>query len=133
MKDISTEYNRLYKKAQSENNNGNYKYALEIATELLGKYPKYYFVTKLLLGSIYWNMNNLDEAINAFQEIVKKSPNNEKVSLCLFHVLWGKGLRFEALEEMKRFLTNNKSAEYTEILDGITVKLHKKPVDTNLE
>ena len=132
MKDIPIDYKTRYKEVQNENNMGNYEYSLKIANELLKEYPKYYFITKLLLGSIFWNMNNLDEAISAFQEIVIKSPNNEKISICLFHVLWRKGLRFEALEEMKRYLTNNKSAEYTEILDGITAKLHEKPIDPDI-
>lgn len=129
MKKIKSEYKNKYNKAQNENRNGNTKYALELAYELLEKYPKYYFMTKLLMGAIYWNMNKLNDAIDTFKEIIKKSPNNEKISLCLFHVLWRKGLRFEALEEMKRFLKNNKSDEYIDILNGITLKLRNKPID----
>ena len=121
----------LFEKSQRYKRNGDYEKALLCMNNFLVKHPDI-FLPYMMLGSIYWKMNKLDEAISQFKKGIEKNQNHEKLSLCLFHTLWDKGLRFEALEEMKRFLTNNKSDEYTEILNGITVKLHEKPINTDL-
>jgi hypothetical protein len=46
-------------------------------------------------------------------------PESEKISLGLFHCLWGRGKQEEALEEMRRFLTSADSEEYRLILENL--------------
>lgn len=132
MRDIPAEFKEQFKEIQVLKRKGEFEKALEKSKILLTKYPNS-GLAFLQNGGLYKDIGKLDESIDSFKKAVEIFPNTEKISLCLFHVLWRKGLRFEALEEMKRYLTNNKSDEYTEILDGITAKLHEKPNDSDLE
>jgi tetratricopeptide (TPR) repeat protein len=58
-------------------------------------------------------------AIAHFEKAVQLAPQSELYSLGLFHVLWGQGMREEALVETKRFMTISDSDEYREIVAAI--------------
>jgi hypothetical protein len=58
-------------------------------------------------------------AIAHFEKAVKLVPQSELYSLGLFHVLRGQGMREEALDEAKRFMTISDSDEYREIVAAI--------------
>jgi len=68
-----------------------------------------------ILGEIFWEQHNLDEAIASFSKAVELSPKSELASLGLFHTLWESGQRQRATEEMNRFLALSKSAQYGKI------------------
>lgn len=72
-----------------------------------------------VLADVCWDMKHLDEAIALFQQAAALSPNSETVSLGLFHCLWEADRTDDAFREMKRFLANNESDEYTQILADI--------------
>ena len=72
-----------------------------------------------VLGDVCWELNHLDEAIFFFQKATVLRPSSEPVSLGLFHFLWESNRQDDAFEEMKRFLANNESEEYTRLLADI--------------
>jgi predicted Zn-dependent protease len=58
-------------------------------------------------------------ALPYFRRAVLLEPNSEKFSLGLFHCLWGLDSRTDAINEAKRFLESQPSAEYAELLASI--------------
>lgn len=78
-----------------------------------------YYLTFTMMGDIYWDLGELDDASKYFEKAVKLNPDSEKVSIAYFNVLWENEKKVEALNEMKRFLTNNESETYQEILKEI--------------
>jgi len=91
------------------------KLLLSIA-EQAQQFPTYHAV----LGRVQWELKKLDSAIEAFHQAVRLTPNSEAVSLGLFHCLWEAGCTDDAFDEMKRFLVDNESVEYTQLLADIS-------------
>ncbi|MBN2536158.1 MAG: hypothetical protein JXB88_24970 [Spirochaetales bacterium] len=132
MKDIPPDFKDKFKEIQILKKNNEFEKALEKNTILLTKYPNS-GLAYLQKGGLYKDIGNLDEAIKCFKQARDIFPNTEKISLCLFHALWQRGLKYEALEEMKRFMKNNKIKDYIEILNAIMEKLKEKSIDIDLE
>ena len=124
MSSYPDEFKKRFKQIQKEISVKNYESALRLADKLMTDCPKYINQIKLLKGSTLWHMLKLSDAEKIFQELVKVSPDNEQISLCLFHVLWDQNNRVDALEEMKRYLKDNKSEEYSRILSEINEKVN---------
>ena len=111
-------FDDAFNKALSLKNSNKLVESLEIFEQLLNQKSDYY-LTYVMMGDIYWDLKNLDKAETLFRKAIELKPKSEKISLCYFHVLWEQGKEVEALDEMKRFLINNESQEYFEILNGI--------------
>ena len=77
------------------------------------------------LGGIY--LYDLDDFVSSeklYRKCVAISPRSELASLGLFHSLMGQRLAFEALDEMKRFLSISSSHEYARVLCEIREGAH---------
>jgi tetratricopeptide (TPR) repeat protein len=72
-----------------------------------------------VLGYLYWEQGQLDNAISSFQKAVSLAPRSEDASLALFHCLWEKNATDEALSEARRFLSLSHSDEYQELLSSL--------------
>jgi predicted Zn-dependent protease len=122
---VTSHYEKRFERAIELRNSGDIDNALVILNELIRDDPEYHY-SYIIIGDIYWDMKEIDKAINAFKKATILSPSSEKCSLCLFHVLWENEREEEALEEMKRFLKDYKSDEYNIILKEIVEKLNGK-------
>ena len=72
-----------------------------------------------VLGDVYWDQGQLDDAVQTFRRAIVLSPTLEAVSLGLFHCLWKLGRRDEAIEEIKRFQMISDSQDYRDIIEEI--------------
>ena len=117
-KNFPSKYEKKFERAIELRNSGDLDNALLILNELIREEPQYRFAY-IIMGDIYWDMKEIDKSIDAFKQATILSPSSEKCSLGLFHVLWENGREDEALEEMKRFLKDYKSDEYSRILKEI--------------
>jgi predicted Zn-dependent protease len=75
-----------------------------------------------VLGHACFKLNFLDEAIEFFRKAISLAPDLEAVSLGLFHSFWKADRTDEAFDEMRRFLSEYESDEYTRLLADL-----KKP------
>ncbi len=73
-----------------------------------------------VLGGIYWELKELDEAIECFLKATELAPRSETASLGLFHSLWQQGREAQALDECKRFMELSDSEDYRSIIAEIT-------------
>lgn len=73
----------------------------------------------IVLGDTYWDLGELDHALPWFLKAGDLKPSNELASLALFHCLWEMGRTDDAFDEMRRFLKDNDSDEYKQILEGL--------------
>ena len=74
------------------------------------------------IGNIYtFCMDKPDLGEAAFRKAVGLKPSSELSSLGLFHSLVAQKKEVEALEEMKRFLSKYKSAEYSRLLEELKI------------
>jgi tetratricopeptide (TPR) repeat protein len=69
-----------------------------------------------LLGDVNWRLGELSDAVRCFGRATSLSPTSELASLGLFHSLWDAGRIEAALNEMQRFLSLSRSAEYARLL-----------------
>ena len=69
-----------------------------------------------VLGHVCWESNLLEEAIESFRKATILKPQADAVSLGLFHCLFKVGRTDEAFDEMRRFLSEYDSEEYTRLL-----------------
>ena len=124
MKNVPLEYEKMFEKAIGFRNKGMIDGSIKILLKLINNYKEYQYAY-IILGDIYWDKNELLKSIKLFKKAIEISPSSEKASLCLFHVLWEKGDREEALDEMKRYLKNYTSEEYSKILKEINDKTNE--------
>ena len=75
-----------------------------------------------VLGHTCFKLNLLDEALEFFRKATLLTPHSEAASLGLFHSLWKADRTDEAFDEMRRFLSEYESEEYTRLLADL-----KKP------
>jgi predicted Zn-dependent protease len=111
---VSPQFENLFKRALDLRNGGNPSEAVQILRQLREMRPDSAFV-HAILGEIFWEKHNLDEAISSFSKAVELSPKSELASLGLFHAWWESGQRQRAREEMDRFLSLSQSVEYAKI------------------
>jgi predicted Zn-dependent protease len=80
------------------------------------------------LGHLYADIGGTERAIWTHRTATELAPNSERASLGLFHALWTVDQFSEALDELKRFQTQNdwRCQEYVEILHEISEKSKDK-------
>ena len=104
------------------------------ALELLESLRKEPIDEPALLAGVYCQIGNIylfqlerpSDAESAFRSAISRTPQSELCSLGLFHSLMRQKRVEEALAEMKRFLTDNSSEEYTRVLAEIGESLNPK-------
>lgn len=70
-------------------------------------------------GYLAWYLSKSGRPVEAMEharQAVELSPNSERASRVLFHVLWRDGRQDQAIEEIKRFLGVRESDDYASIL-----------------
>ena len=112
-------FKEKFKEAQNYKNLGKLNEALRLFTELKNETPND-FVVHIALGLTNKELGNIVAALDNYKEAIKYGPNSEKLSLLYFHLLWDNDMVSEAFDEMRRFLKENKSDEYTRILNEMT-------------
>ena len=112
---ISQEDKAIFAEANKLKNEDRYFEALELLKQLLPKYPDN-FTLLTVAGHVNWELGNLEIAVELFQSAIKGNPDNEAVSLGLFHCLWELDRRDEALKEIRRFMTISYSQDYVDII-----------------
>ena len=108
----------LFSLAQQQSRRGDTQGVVRTMRELVKRRPKSGLFAAVLANALK-SLGNTDEAELYFKSAVALSPKSEKISLGLFHCLWGQGKQEEALEEMRRFSGLVDSAEYRSILEAI--------------
>lgn len=101
--------------------NGDLEAAKQLLLDLSKQDPKSPAIFSVL-GDVCWDMQLLEEAVDAFRRAVSLAPKLEAASLGLFHCLWELGKRVEAMEELKRFQTTSDSPNYRDIVKEINEK-----------
>ncbi len=112
--DQEREYARAYQLQQ----NGDLIGAAAVLRKLSDELPQSATVA-MVLGKTYWDLGELDHALQWFLRAVDLEPSTELASLALFHCLWEMDRTDDAFDEMRRFLRDNYSNEYKQILDDI--------------
>ena len=113
---------RLYALAQERSRNGDTGGVAEVLRKLVKLRPDSALFNATLANALD-TLGEVDEAERLFTQAISLSPKSEKISLGLFHCLWGRGKQNEALEEMKRFLSLADSDEYRLILAAVSKSL----------
>ena len=91
---------------------------LEVMIDLVRINPKS-AVFRAVLANAYCDVGKFELAEKEFNVAIQLAPESEKVSLGLFHCLWGQNKRVEAFEEMKRFMSIADSEDYRAIVKEI--------------
>ena len=102
--------------------NGKLHESVQQFCQIAHEYPDF-APTFGMMGHLFWELGNIEEAINCFRTVVKLSPQSELGSLGLFHVLLEAKHVDEAFTEMKRFLSLADSEEYRLLLHDIKKEL----------
>lgn len=109
---------KLFARAQEQSRRGDTQGVSNTMRELVRRQPESGLFAAVLANALK-SLGKVDEAECYFKSAVTLSPKDEKISLGLFHCLWGQGKREEALDEMRRFTCLAESKEYRTILDAI--------------
>ena len=75
-----------------------------------------------MLGGVYFDLGDFQQAARWFKRATKLSPKSELASVGLFHSLWELDRTADAVAEMRRFLRGSDSPEYTKLLRDLTVE-----------
>ena len=100
-------------------NSGRDSEARSILEQMLSQNPQPSAVYAVL-GNIYWDQKSYLEAVDIFRKGTVIAPQNEVLSLGLFHSLWESDRKEEALAEIHRFLELCHCDDYVEILRELT-------------
>jgi len=87
--------------------------------DILNKAPKHPAAAYGMLGHLYFQLGDFDNALNSYLKSTALSPKSELGSLGLFHTLWKLDRKDDALAEAKRFLELRASKEYEMLFDEI--------------
>ena len=71
----------------------------------------------LMLGGSYFIDEKYSEAEMVFERLILMEPGEGKFSIALFNTLWKSGLTEEALEEIRRFMSNADTVKEKETFD----------------
>ncbi len=71
----------------------------------------------LMLGGSYFIDEKYSEAEMVFERLVLMGPGEGEFSIALFNTLWKSGRTEEALEEIKRFMSNADAVQEKETFD----------------
>jgi tetratricopeptide (TPR) repeat protein len=131
-KEFSKEDRELFESAQKTSRAGDFQTAIEQFKALIIKYPKIGLLHAVLANN-YWDLGDLDIAESEFRIAVELYPKNEHCSLPLFHLLWERGKETEGFNEIRRFLSIAKSAEYEQLLNEMDAEYDEllKEMDAN--
>ena len=131
-KEFSKEDRELFESAQKSSRTGDFQTAIEQFKALIIKYPKNGLLHAVLANN-YWKLGELDTAESKFRIAVALYPKNEHCSLPLFHLLWERGKETEGFNEIRRFLSIAKSAEYEQLLNEMDAEYDEllKEMDAN--
>ncbi len=125
-KEENPEKEQAFNAAIKLRDSGDFVSACDKLSLLIEKYPDF-GEAYLIKGGIYQDLKQFDEAIKCFKKATQLNNKSEIASLGLFHSLWEKGDWYNALEEMKRFIScGGKSKDYDEIIDEISEKIKSK-------
>jgi len=105
---------------------GRYDESLKILLKLATRFPDH----PPLLGviaSVYFEMDDLEHAIEYFKRTVELSPKSELASRGLFHSLYRSGFKDRAFSEIRRFLSLRSSDEYLRLLSELNEELFLSP------
>lgn len=74
-----------------------------------------------ILGGIYLDQNEFQQAIDAFGRASALKPSSELLSVGLFHALWSSGDKDKAVQEAARFLKSypEKAEEYPRLIEEL--------------
>jgi len=84
--------------------------------ELLKEHPNNH-AALLMLGGSYFIDEKYPEAEMVFERLILMEPGEGKFSIALFNTLWKSGLTEEALEEIRRFMSNADAVKEKETFD----------------
>ena len=84
-----------------------------------------------VLGDVYWDLGQLEAAVDSFRSATLIKPFSETVSLALFHCLRKLERRDEALKEAQRYLTHSDSSDYLEMIQEMHHKWVMGDADTD--
>ena len=115
---MKDELSKLFDEAVKLRDERDFPRAREILLRLHHAYPDSLRVLAVL-AHVCWDMNRLDEAISLFRRATVLEPSYDLVSLGLFHCLWRAERTDDAFDEMRRFLTDHESEEYTRLLSDM--------------
>lgn len=79
-------------------------------------------VILLTLARVCWELGRFDEALEFFRRATVLAPECEAASLGVFHMLWKLDRIDDAFDEMRRYLRDYDSENYTTLLAAL-----KKP------
>ncbi len=105
-------------RAQLLRKNGDYDAARHVLAGLQELWPESASI-RVLHGDTLAKLGCIEEAESELAHAVELEPASETASLSLFHLLWERGKKVEALEEMKRYTHDYESDEYKDILKGL--------------
>ncbi|MEM6274492.1 MAG: hypothetical protein AAF735_04550 [Myxococcota bacterium] len=92
--------------------------SLELLKYLVQRAPRQKTVVGIL-ALVLQDLDRTEEAAHYFKLSTELSPDSEISSLGLFHCLFALGNRDEAFDEMRRFLADNESEEYLQLLEEL--------------
>jgi len=110
---------KIYDEAVRSKESGDLTTAKNILQALHLKNPKSPAILAVLADTC-WELNQLNEAIIYFSMATNLRPKLEAVSLGLFHCLWESDREEEAIDEIKRFLSEATSEQYEQLLKDLT-------------
>ena len=121
-KNLTATEKELFKKASYLYENGKINDALPILKSLYESNPASPVLTATLANT-FWDLGDNTKAEKLFYKAVSLSQKSERISLGLFHFLWEKGDRDNAVREIKRFTENSiLTGHYLEIASDINQK-----------
>jgi predicted Zn-dependent protease len=106
---------QLFRKATQLRDAGRHDDAVATLQEILSEYPKSTAVLGTM-GSVLYPAKRFSEARDYFVRVLTLRPSAELASLGLFHCLWALGDHAAARAEVVRFLTDNTSEDYNQLL-----------------
>lgn len=106
---------KVFDDAVEHKKRGELQKSKEILQELSRQNPETASILAVL-GDVYWDLKEIEEAVGCFRKATLIKPLSETVSLALFHCLWNLGRRNEALDEAKRYLNHSDSSDYREMI-----------------
>lgn len=109
---------REFESAKQLRQNGDWNGAVSVLRKLSDELPLSARVA-VVLADTYWDVGELNHALQWFLKGVDLNPSMELASLGVFHCLWEMGRTDDAFDEMRRFLKDNDSDEYKQIWEGL--------------
>lgn len=130
-----SEFEAEFNEALALKNAGNFHDALDKLYELAmlesagRRHPA---VIGVIAGILYYELEDIEQAMPFLVESVSLSPESVRASLALFHALFEQGETDKAFDEMKRFVSSVESGEYNELIENLEHEMVEKLNERNL-